>query len=236
MPDSVKVKLVNSEFGPGYRYAEIHTKQFTWIVDPADFGVIHGLSRVVRLIPDKVVTSRILYEERIPEPYDSGWLIQLVLNLLTTYRQDHARRQGPIQREQGLRRYHRELVLALDDGHEVEEGAGVNLNGTIDTLQHCLTDVQQSTEEGDPEIYWQIAESVAEFADQVREICLVYTDLVHPLLIRAGRGIVEAGFEQNRCTTVKARLERDERKLVYELRAQRDTAEREREAREREAR
>jgi hypothetical protein len=51
------------------------------------FEVMHGLSRVVLLLPDKIATAIEVNKEDFPDPNDDGgFLIQLVVNLVKFYK------------------------------------------------------------------------------------------------------------------------------------------------------
>jgi len=216
MTDSLKIKFVEGEHDR-YQYSEIHTEHFSWIVDTSDFGVIHGLSRVVRLIPEKLVTARLVAEEDQVVPFHGAWLINLVLDLLQTFRQDYARGGPRIQRNQGLRRYHRQTVIELEKGLDVEEDVGLDLRETLDALNDSLSEAYSTVDRPSSEAFWQASREVVTFADRVREICFVYLELVHPFLVRARRLLPEEEFLQDRRGSVKIRLEADVERLMKEL-------------------
>ena len=57
-----------------------------WNVDLDSFEAIHGLSRIVKLIPDKLATAIQISLENLPDPKDDGsFLIVLVIDLLKFY-------------------------------------------------------------------------------------------------------------------------------------------------------
>ena len=53
-----------------------------WCLDLVSFEAVHGISRVLRLIPDKLATSLAINKENLPDPDDGGFLIVLVSDLL----------------------------------------------------------------------------------------------------------------------------------------------------------
>lgn len=221
MLDSVKIKFVKHASDPanrGYRYAEIHTKVFSWIVDTADFRLIHGLSRVVSLIPEKVVSARTQFEDHLVLPGGPGVAVQLLINLLRTYRQDHELRQtGPVYRLPNLHRRCRSVVLNLEDGLDVEEDQGIDLRETYSTLIINLVEVESTTEAADAAIYWDAAYDVVELADRVRELCFIYLELVHPFMRHARRGIDEHQYLRLHGASIRLRLERSAGVLMQEF-------------------
>jgi len=57
-----------------------------WVVDLKSFEPVHGLSRVVRLIPDKLATAIEINKENLDDPKDDGsFLVDLVTKLLKYY-------------------------------------------------------------------------------------------------------------------------------------------------------
>ena len=56
-----------------------------WCLDLVSFEAVHGISRVLRLIPDKLATSLAINKENLPDPDDGGFLIVLVSDLLDHY-------------------------------------------------------------------------------------------------------------------------------------------------------
>ncbi len=61
----------------------------TWKLDLnlLSFEVMHGLSRVVLLLPDKIATAIEINKEDLPDPNDDGgFLFQLVVNLVKFYK------------------------------------------------------------------------------------------------------------------------------------------------------
>jgi hypothetical protein len=54
-----------------------------WHLDLSSFEAVHGMSRVVKLIPDKLATATAINLENLPNPEDNGtFLVDLVTQLL----------------------------------------------------------------------------------------------------------------------------------------------------------
>ena len=212
------IKHVGDANHLGYRYGEIHSKYFSWVVDISDFGFVHGLSRIVSLIPDKVVTSGLLYEERLPLQGEEGYLVQLVINLLQNFKRDYdLRHQEPIERPPGVRRRCRSVLLDFPDDPNVEDDQGLGLLDTYEILLNSLLDVVSVTTSADRDVYWEAAFVSVQLADKVRELCFVYLELVHPFLVEARRGIDEAFYLRQRRQSLKQRLVRNAGLLLQEF-------------------
>ena len=60
--------------------------KWLWEVDLKSFEPIHGMSRIAKLIPDKLATAIAINNENLKDPKDDGsFLIDLVLKLLVFY-------------------------------------------------------------------------------------------------------------------------------------------------------
>jgi hypothetical protein len=73
----------------GHLYLFTDYYEMTWKLDlnVDSFEVMHGLSRVVLLLPDKIATAIEVNKEDFPDPNDDGgFLIQLVVNLVKFYK------------------------------------------------------------------------------------------------------------------------------------------------------
>ena len=79
----------------------------------ANFEAVHGMSRVVRLLPDKIATARTIAAEFKPE--DSLFLIELVLKLTKLFEVQAREKQLPSENNS------RETLMIPVAGHEVSE-------------------------------------------------------------------------------------------------------------------
>ena len=78
-----------------YLTAEYLVKPWVLKLNLKSFEVMHGLSRVVMLTPDKLATAIAINKEELPDPDDGGFLIQLVQDLVTFYTSRVANPQQP---------------------------------------------------------------------------------------------------------------------------------------------
>ena len=65
------------------------------------FEVMHGLSRVAMLVPDKLATAIAINKENLPDPDDGGFLVQLVEDLVVFYKDKLSRPANQIPQEDG---------------------------------------------------------------------------------------------------------------------------------------
>ena len=69
------------------------TWKWTFQLTVAEFEEIHGISRVLKLLPDKCHTALLICKEELPDPLDDGsFMINLVAKLLLFYRDMHSKR------------------------------------------------------------------------------------------------------------------------------------------------
>jgi len=69
-----------------YICSELFETTWIWVVTLKSFEPVHGLFRVVRLIPDKLATVIEINKENLDDPKDDGsFLVDLVTKLLKYY-------------------------------------------------------------------------------------------------------------------------------------------------------
>jgi len=77
-----------------------------------DYEAIHGLGRVVRLLPDKLATAIQVNRERMPDPEDDGrFCIDLVEKLALSYEHNYKVRQDPTLTRDTDTNYARKVIL-----------------------------------------------------------------------------------------------------------------------------
>ena len=79
----------------------------------ANFEAVHGMSRVVRLLPDKIATAQTIAAEFKPE--DSLFLIELVIKLTKLFEVQAREKQLPLENNS------RETLMIPVAGREVFE-------------------------------------------------------------------------------------------------------------------
>ena len=84
-------------------YTNASKEAWLWLVNLKSFEPVHGLSRVIRLIPDKLATAILIRKENLSSSNEDGlFLIDLVLELTTVYKEqvkvntDHCWKTWPL--------------------------------------------------------------------------------------------------------------------------------------------
>jgi len=167
----------------GLECAEIVTDYFSWKVTERQFEEIHGLSRVVRLLPEKLVTTWDVLSS-LPDHVrqeDNGFFLLLVLSLLNVYQERESRNRALWNVPECC---DRAFELTICD--EVETRA-LSLSAGMQMLKDLLDEAVESSRAVCENRYWQTAEEITRLADRLREACQVYLDFVHPVLILSRR-------------------------------------------------
>ena len=76
---------VSNIFAQLYLFNLINTKPWQLKLNLKSFEVMHGMSRVAMLVPDKLATAIAINKEDLPDPDDGGFLIQLLIDLVAFY-------------------------------------------------------------------------------------------------------------------------------------------------------
>jgi len=188
----------------GYKCALIRNQLFEWKVSEVRFEEIHGLSRVVRLVPDKIITTLDIAKEDLPE-HDGSFLLNLLIDLCKHYEQVTSKhdqnelldrleriviRDDYLILSGSLPASEPTLTLRIGEG-EIRKGQGYTISdvvvGIIDRLEFlrsCITDRRYDE-------YEVASLRFLSFVDEVREFCIIYLDVVHPTLIRSRRALYE---------------------------------------------
>ena len=136
--------------------------------DLSDFEVVHGTSRIVRLIPDKLITTTVLAKEGLR---DSGKLIDLVTSLISTY-------LGLVKQQSMLK--------------NLNEGNDKNFLECLKTLRSQMNDFKGHLEEQDWDKADQVAAETIRFCDEIRVVCHAYLHIGHPVFIMRDQDNLEA--------------------------------------------
>ena len=188
----------------GYKCALIRNQLFKWEVNEARFEEIHGLSRVVRLIPDKIITALDIAKEKIPD-HDGSFLLNLLIDLCKHYEQVTSKHDDLVLLDRFERMVVKDNYLILSDSlpssdptltlrigeGEISKGQGytiydvvVGMISRLEFLCSCIADQRYDE-------YEVASLRFLSFVDEVREFCIIYLDIVHPTLIRSRRALYE---------------------------------------------
>jgi len=141
-------------------------RSWAWIISLIDFEVIHGLSRLVRLLPDKLVTSRAVRLERGNQ--EDNFLISLVQQLLNRYIALHREKED----EDPLR-------YAVERPYEDE----FDLGETMLDLSHRLDNVSQKLNQEDLGEYDHEALELIKMANDLLLACTAFLSYAHPICV-----------------------------------------------------
>ena len=162
-----------------------HGLKWCWIVNLRSFEPIHGLSRIVLLVPDKLATAIEINKEKLPDPKDDGsFLIDLVLKLCGVY-------ANQIRLQQ----------LAPEDPDLVD------LLKSVEILEQKLEKFKNLLPLRSPDDLDRCTKQIAEFCDVINGLCTLYLEFVHPVWVQFNRN--GGRFEDE----VEARRERLDKKL-----------------------
>ena len=220
--------------GVGFARVQICTRSLQWTVSERHFEEIHGLSRVVLVIPDKVVTTFAVIQDLYPQRSDNeGFLIGLVLDLCKRYIDIATARpvEQPFHPDgNGHVEYLFEFgAAAAADSSDVAVGNEhpLGFHATLCALRDELAALQPLAVPNGQDDYFVAADDLVKFCDEIREACLVYLEFAHPVLIRSrregaadlGEDTVEQRFAaignllNRRC----AQIEKDYRGMLGEI-------------------
>ena len=185
MADTISVCFWKRDNESGFKNAEITSSHFQWQVSEAHFEEIHGLSRCVLLLADKLVTT---FSIVLGAPLaDHDFLINLLIDLIQHYEQIATlRADREKERLENIFRDPPDLELRWGEIPEAESGC-FSILESIQLLIASLRTAQSQAFRDSENTYWGIAEGIARFADKINEVCKAYLNFVHPILIRSRR-------------------------------------------------
>jgi len=152
-----------------------------WKVDLQNFEEIHGMSRVVRLVPDKVSTTGAIMEDENVEG-KPDFLLKLVSDLTSIF---VARSLTRLSQEiTGEGETWRTVICS--EGHD-ENGAYPECDSTFgaaivdftDQLQRCKNAAADNASEN----FWQEGKKLIQMSQAFGEACAVYLEIAHPALL-----------------------------------------------------
>lgn len=163
-----------------------------WTVTLKWFEVIHGLSRVVKLVADKLVTARLIYMENLPND-DGRFYVNLVTNLLKFYI-DQAKVTLTTEPEEisklreGFSKQWNPLVLHLGESFEVFEGDSLNFVESVELLQGKLDIYSELLRDrAGEEALLEMEPKILDLCVDLLACCHTFMDYVHPNWIEAQR-------------------------------------------------
>jgi hypothetical protein len=209
------VKLAYDEDGDGRQRvtkATISCQKWNWkwTVSPRNFEVIHGMSRVVRLLPDKLATALAINAEN--HENDGTFLIGLVINLTRVYVDLSEAGNG-----EGVSEGAHDLwvqVGAPEDDLEHGQTLAEVVKGYEEKLQSNRT----SLSERNIERFMQEGQHLVQLSDDLLLACHIYLDFIHLVWIEINRvGRVNLDRIEERKRDLMLKLEQLQCKLSLEF-------------------
>ena len=154
---------------------------FKWIVDRDSFEVIHGLYRIVLMLPQKLGTAIIInlqdYQDR---EEDGTYLVCLVIELLKTYL-DMVKEVNPPRFGFDVSRF-----CLSDHFDHLDPMIEQDLGDVIACLYSRLEAFVSLLKDRSDQIF-PIGKSICRMADNIKTMCHVYIEFVHQLWVKIGR-------------------------------------------------
>lgn len=209
--DAFRTKIVKAKiFYPN--------RNFMWTLNMKSFETVYALSRVLLMVPDKVVTAFMINKENLPDPDDGTFLINLVVDLLQVY----------IDKDRLMMRFEdidnmndiqiKKVDLGLDQEPDEAE-MGQSLADMLTFISNKLKELQRLLAEKRHEEFQREVELFVQLCDDVRIACHVYLDLIYPVwnnTLRSG-SFDDKKIQENKVVLLQM-LERTNEKLEKEYR------------------
>lgn len=203
--------LVNGETVP--IRAVLLCRRWTWVLTLSNFEVVHALSRIVRLLPDKLATARAIRFGHTPLASDDGsFLIKLVRDLAEKYLTIHRTASAAFP-----------SVAVLDGELEFSACFGCAANPERDSAPlsdaddelaleavmvryvELLSKVQEALETENKIDFDNHALDLIDMSDDILIACQVFLDFVHPVWIKIRR---DQAVDDEMVEEVRVRCER----------------------------
>ena len=151
------------------------------------FEPVHGMSRVAKLIPDKLATAIAINQEKLENPEDDGsFMIDLVKNLLTFFRDQVSARLEQETEEESQESLADPVTLTSGSAVSSIEDAKDFLqvlkqfSDLLDSMKQCLKGRQLVEINA-------IADEIVEMSDDILSCCYIFMDFVHPVWLDVQR-------------------------------------------------
>jgi len=182
----VQRNRVFSHYANLYLFADFYAKPWRIKTNLKSFEVLHGMSRVVLLIPDKLATAVEINREKLSDPHDGGFMVQLVIDLVSFYislfsdiptvsSEQISSRIEPLS----VRDQEKDTFLFPEECVELSD----LLLEFKDKLEHVKLALKERREEA---IIFD-CQTVVRMADSILELCNAYIDFVHPIYLDVER-------------------------------------------------
>ena len=171
--------------------------QWTWKTNIQSFEVIHGLSRIIRLIPDKLHTALVINKENFQNPEDDGtFLIKLVTNLLEYYidRQTTNAQLSPDLIETDTKIFG--IMVRNKNIYQRPDGTTthITLIETMRIIYKALETLANTLKAKNYSLYLQQTRAVYKILDLTNIYTKCYLSFIHPVWIRVKHARSFRGF------------------------------------------
>ena len=173
-----------------------------WELDLKSFEPVHGMSRVAKLVPDKLATALAINQENLPKPDDDGsFMIDLVKNLAEFYKDMVSARSEQVE-EESEREEGEEGVIEIQSGSLTclpgsESEDSKSFFQVFVTFLGLLEEMNKSLKARQLEPAIETAKEIVRVAEDILACAIIYLDFLHPIWIdvkrrgREDRGEVE---------------------------------------------
>ena len=187
-------------------------RNWRWELRLKNFEVVHGLSRVVRLLPDKIATALAIRREN-HHGEDGTFLIKLVEDLARLFEERNQAQSTQDEVPDELQSFNIKMGPGEVDAELSGDGLSVLLPDFTQKLGTLQTLLRNEPEEG----FIQESQDLVNLSDDILLACHVFLDLIHPAWISINRlGLIDhqrLGEQKAICT---AKLETLNGKLAAE--------------------
>jgi hypothetical protein len=192
-------------------------QKWKWTVSLRSFEPIHGMSRVTKLVGDKLRTAMDLNSENLPDPKDDGtFFVDLVLDLCKFFRDQlegsrELGRTALLARKKVAERPEPALEFSLGSYAPRNEEGGLSLEETLVMFTVRLERFKQLlVDRVGQERLRQANERILELSVDLLVCCLTYTSFVHGAWIEANRRNVSPELLEVFRADARLKVERSE--------------------------
>ena len=137
--------------------------RWLWPLNLGDFETVHGMSRVVKLIPDKLATAICIYNEELSDPQDTGSFLIKLINDLAKFYYNKICADNP------------EAINNIENVTNYKEAVQLLIT-LLDTFKLML-DARTTSN------FTNITNKILDLSDKILILCYVYMDFIHPTWI-----------------------------------------------------
>jgi hypothetical protein len=175
-----------------YCILELPDLGWKWRVGPENFEELHGMSRVVRLLPEKISTTGAILDEGCVE--ECEFLLKLVEDLTTVFvARYYSRAEKDVTPE--LDQWSYKITSENYDKARLfpeVTPATPSLESTLQDFGESLTRCKREAKKASLEAFWTEARHLVAKSQAIGEACAVFLEVAHPAMINLGKsGLVD---------------------------------------------